>query len=437
MSTSIKRRTFLRDILGTAGALSLRSLATGLPVAFLANPQKAIAAATCTPPTNGPYFVLQTSVSGDPINANAPGCYGDPGIIHPVVPEMAATALRLGTVNSVAAKPWAQLPQSVLDRSSFWHIRTNTGDHSKEPNVLRLMGATRPIEMLPSLLAKQLAPCLQTTQSQPVCLGARNPSENLTFGGAPLPVIPPLALKATLLAPSGGLGKLAALRDETLSSLTAILRSRSTSAQGKFIDELVLSQREARNIDQSLLDKLSAIVDNGPSSQVKASLILIQMKVSPVVSISIPFGQDNHLDAEFARESRETITGIAAIAELMSGLQTLGLQDQVNFISLNVFGRSLNRPSRQGRDHNSNHQVSLAIGKSFKPGIYGGVAPFSNDYGATAMDSSSGQGGDGGDIAPGETLASFGKTMLKAAGADADTIDSAIHAGKVVTAALA
>ena len=49
---------------------------------------------------------------------------------------------------------------------------TNTPVHPKEPDVLKLMGATYAGEMLPSLLAKQLAPCLGTIQAQPISLGA-------------------------------------------------------------------------------------------------------------------------------------------------------------------------------------------------------------------------------------------------------------------------
>lgn len=437
MTTSIGRRTLLQTLLGGAGALGLRSLATGLPVAFLANPRRALAAAACTPPTTGPFFILNTSSSGDPINANAPGCYTDPGIIHSDDPRMAATAVRLGGINSIAAKPWAQLPQSVLDRMSFWHLSSNTNDHSKLPNVLQLMGATRPIEMLPSLLAKTLAPCLQTTQSQPISLGARTPTEALKYNGAPLPTIPPLALKATLLAPAGELGKLSALRDQTLGSLTEILKNRSTAAQKKALDNMVMSQREVRNLNQNLLDRLSTITDNTSRSQIKAALVLIQMKVSPVVAIQISFGGDNHFDTNFVRETTDTIDGVATIGALMAEIDAAGLQDQINFVSLGVFGRSLKRQGRDGRDHNANHQVSWAIGKAFKPGIYGSVVPFASDYGATAIRSATGLGDASGDIAVSDTLASFGKTMLKAAGADSETIESSILRGTVISGALA
>lgn len=64
------------------------------------------------------------------------------------------------------------------------------------------------------------------------------------------------------------------------------------------------------------------------------------------------------------------------------------------------------------------------------------VGPVAGDYGALAINSQSGAGAAGGDVAPGSTLASFGKTMLAAVGADAATIDAKISGGKVIPAAL-
>src|SRR5215472_11413657 len=103
---------------------------------------------------------------------------------------MAPTPLMIRGQTFTAAAPWATLPQNVLDRTCFWHIMTNTPVHPEEPNVLKLMGVTASDEMLPSLLARQLAPCLGTIQSQPICMGATTPSEGISYDGAPLPIIP-------------------------------------------------------------------------------------------------------------------------------------------------------------------------------------------------------------------------------------------------------
>jgi hypothetical protein len=336
-----------------------------------------------------------------------------------------------------AALPWTQLPQTVLDRTCFWHIMTNTPVHPKEPDVLKLMGNIDADEMLPSLLAKQLAPCLGTVQSQPITLGATSPSEGLSFAGQALPIIPPLALKATLTSPTGPLANLQQLRDQTLGQIDDLFRGSASPAQKAYLDSLVASQSQIRNIRQDLLGSLTSIKDNSVASQITAAVTLIQMNVTPVIAIHIPFGGDNHNDAALAREAAETVAGVAAISSLMAQLGSAGLSDQVTFLSLNVFGRTLGPSNTDGRQHNQNHQVSIAIGKPWRGGVIGGVGPVGADYGALAINAQSGAGGAGGDVAPGSTLASFGKTALAAVGVDAATIDAKISTGKVIPAALA
>jgi len=101
-----------------------------------------------------------------------------------------------------------------------------------------------------------------------------------------------------------------------------------------------------------------------------------------------------------------------------------------------VLGRSCQR-SRGRLPTGENHQVSIAIGKPFRGGVIGGVGPVAGDYGALAIDSKSGRGVAGGDIAAVDTLASFGKTAMAAVGIDAATIGTAITSGQVIGPALA
>ena len=433
------RRNLLTSSLFGAGYLGLRALATGVPAAvLLKGARRAFAdSSSCPDASKAQYVIMSTSGLGDPINANAPGTYGVSGIHHCPDPTMVQTALNLGGVATSAALPWAQLPQNVLDRTQFWHVMTNTPVHPKEPDVLKLQGAIAANEMLPSQLAKQLAPCLGTVQTQPITVGASSPSEGLSFGGAALPILPPLALKTTLTAPDGPLTNLLQLRDQTLAKLDDIYRDGATSAQKKYLDSLVASQQQVRSIKSKLLDLLTSIQDNGVDAQITAALALIQMNVTPVIAMHIPFGGDNHFDAGLAKEAAETVSGVASIGSLMSQLQSAGLQDQVTFISLNVFGRTLDGSNTNGRQHNQNHQVSIAIGKPFRGGIIGGVGPVAGDFGALDIDSSSGAGRNGGDIAVMDSLASFGKTLLAGVGVDSSTIDGLISNGKVVQAALA
>jgi len=335
-----------------------------------------------------------------------------------------------------AAAPWATLPQAVLDRTCFWHLMTNTPIHPKEPDVLKLMGVTNAGEMLPSLLAQQLAPCLGTIQSQPISVGATTPAEGLSYGGAALPIIPALALKSTLTSAPGPLTNLQPLRDQTLKQLYDLYKNGATPAQKAYIDSLVTSQNQVRNIKQDLLDALGSIKDNSAASQVLAAVTLIQMSVTPVIAIHIPFGGDNHRDIGLATETAQTVSGVATIAALMQQLAAAGLSDRVSFVSLNVFGRTIGPGNTDGRQHNENHQVSITIGKPFRGGVVGGVVPVRKDFGALAIDSKTGRGTASGDIPALQTLASFGRTMLAGVGVDSTVIGAQITSGQVIAGAL-
>jgi hypothetical protein len=436
----VTRRNALLSTLFGAGYVGLRALATGLPVSFLLDPRRALAAgtptATCGSQSKARYIIFATSGNGDPINANVPGTYEDPKIVHPVDPTMTAMPMSIGGQTYTAAAPWAQLPASLLAQTQFWHVMTNTPVHPKEPQVLELMGATQAGEMFPSVLSKAMAPCLGTIQPQPISVGASNPSESLQFGGAALPTIPPTALKATLTNPAGPLTKLQPLRDQTLDALYDLYKNGASPAQQQYIDSLVTSQSQVRSINQSLLDNLTSITDNTQDSQILAAITLIQMKVSPVISIHIDFGGDNHRDIALADETTQTVAGVASIASLMSQLQSAGLSDKVCFMSLNVFGRTLGPGNTDGRQHNPNHHVALAIGSNFKGGVYGAVTPVGSDYGATAMSSSTGAGGASGDIQAVDTLSAWAMTMLSSVGADPTVLTSPVSTAKPITSVL-
>jgi hypothetical protein len=298
------------------------------------------------------------------------------------------------------------------------------------------MGTTAAGEMLPSLLAKQLAPCLGTVQMQPLCLGATSPAEGLSFGGAALPIVPALALKSTLTNPAGPLTDLQPLRDQTLNQLYDLYKNGATTAQKAYLDSMVASQTEVRNLNQDLLNALSSIKDNSAASQVLAAVTLIQMKVTPVISIHIPFGGDNHRDVVLAAETAQTVAGVQTIATLMAALDSAGLTDQVLFASLNVFGRTIGPGNTDGRQHNPNHQVSITIGKSIRGGVVGGITPVDKDYGATGVDSKTGQSSTSADINPIDTLASYGQTLLAAVGVDPSVISAQIDSGSVVSGVL-
>lgn len=430
----VTRREAILSALFGAGSIGLRALATGLPMSVLLNPRTSLAEA-CAMKEHAQYLIWATSGSGDPANANVPGTYDDPGIAHSLLPEMAPTPMTLSGKTYTAAKPWASLPQPVLDRTCFFHHTTLTNSHANEGKVLKLMGAVKRQEMLISLLAKNLAPCLSTVQVEPASISG----EVITFGGRILPALTPVGLRDVFVSPKNPLSNLQALRDADLDRVHAILKQSGNSVQRSFLDRMATSKSELRNISDSLLGNLATIRANDLDGQITAAVSLIQMNVSPASVIFIPFGGDNHSDANLARESAQHVSGCAAIATLLQRLQTAKLEDKVTFVLMNVFGRTLNRPTRMGRDHLGNHHCTVITGKRIKGSVVGGVVKSGSDYAATPIDSKTGLPamGMGADIPFGDTLGAVGKTIAAAVGLSSEVISDQITTGKVVTAALA
>jgi len=436
------RRTFLRSVIFGGGWLGLRALATGLPASLLLEPGTAHASPTPPPagcPPKAQYLLLLTSASGDPMNANVPGCYADPGIYHPADPTMAATPMTVGGQTYTAALPWTKLDPAILARTSFIHHGTYTNSHGDAAKVNRLMGAVQRQEMLVSLLAANLAPCLGTVQTQPVVL-----TNNLvTFQGGVLPVLSPPALQAALASPTGPLAKLQQIRDTHVDQLNALFKQSGTTAQRAALDQYALSQTQARSLSQQLLGDLAAISGTTRTDFNIAAAVLFKMNVSPVAVGSYSFGGDNHGDTGLQSESTNTVASLTALGDLVTRLKAYGLQDSVTIALQNVFGRTLSTKAHSGnadgRNHNSNHHCSVLIGAPFKSAVIGGVTLQTSgvDYRAQGFDSATGAANDAGDVLYEDTLASVGKTIGAATGVPQSVLDTQITKGKVIPAALA
>jgi hypothetical protein len=437
MTMTHARRTLLKSTLFGASGLGLRALATGLPVSFLSRPLDALAdGLTCTDKARAQYLIISTSAAGDPLNANAPGTYDFPDIAHAADPSMAPTPLMLGGKARTAAQIWSTLPPWVLARTTFFHHATFTNNHANLAKVLRLMGSTARQEMLPSIFAKYLAPCFGTVQVDPISAGA---GDVLSIDGRSLPNVAPTGLRDLLNRPNTPLQRLQALRDSGLDEMYGILKQRGTRAQQLYLDQLALSRRQARALGTDLLDMLAAIRSDNTDGQIVAAVALIKMNVSPVITIRINFGGDNHTDPDLMRsEVPQHASGIASITALQTALQTAGLQDQVTFAAYNVFGRTLKKNGTTGRDHWASHHTTLMMGKNVRSGVVGGLEPRSNDYYATSIDAATGEARPGGtgDIPVAETLAAMGKTLGRAVGLLPAALDQNIAGGKIVAGAV-
>jgi hypothetical protein len=235
---------------------------------------------------------------------------------------MAAANFTLGGVPVTAAQVWSTLPQWVLDRTAFFHHATLTNNHANLPKVMRLMGSTARQEMLPSILAKYLAPCFGTVQVDPVSAGA---GDILTIDGRDLPNVAPTGLRDLLARPNTPLLRLQATRDQALDEIYTVLKDRGTKAQKLYLDSLVTSRKQARSLGSDLVDMLAGIKNDGSDGQVIAAVSLIKMNVTPVVTIRLNFGGDNHTDPDLARsEAPQHESGIAAITQLETQLQAAG-----------------------------------------------------------------------------------------------------------------
>src|SRR5438105_1441664 len=119
----ITRRDAILTGLFGAGWVGLRALATGLPLSLIANPRRALADGSfaCFDKSKAQYLILSTSGGGDPLNANVPGAFDNPNIVHPMDPAMAPMPMTIGGKTYQAARPWTQLPQALVDRTCFFH----------------------------------------------------------------------------------------------------------------------------------------------------------------------------------------------------------------------------------------------------------------------------------------------------------------------------
>jgi hypothetical protein len=464
MTMRMTRRTGLLGALSGAGALGLRSIATGLPVWFLANPRRATAQqldCMVTAKANLQYLIVNTSSMGDPINCNCPGTYEATDIIHPQQEEVSPIQVTLGSKSYGAALPWAdpsvvvgaskgQLSSSVLARTLFFHHTTRTTVHGDQPKVMKLLGATSNGEMLVSAYAKHLGPCFGTVQTEPIALGARgNSSELVTFTGRMLPSVSPTQLQQLLTgSKTDPLVKLRTIRDASLDKLNMLAKQDASGIQGQYLDALATSQTQVRMLADQLATTLSAIKGDDVNGQALAAAALIAANVTPVVTVHIPFGGDNHSDQNLQAEADQHVSGVAGIQAIMTALASLNLTDKVTFATLNVFGRNLNGiakvTSRAGRDHYGNHSVMVMIGKNIAPGVIGGVVASGSGgaYVASPIDSASGAAVAGGDITADATHVSAARTLGVALGLPDSVIAPDFVApeggtgGKVVTAAL-
>ena len=473
-TTRITRRQGLLGLFG--GSLGLKAFVTGLPAWYLLNPRRATAQdlqCAITARENLQYLIMSVSSNGDPLNCNVPGTYEATTIIHPTQTEVEQVPLTIGGQTFGAALPWAdpsvlsptdmamgvaapatgQLSSAVLARTAFFHHRTGTTVHGDQPKVMKLLGDMSGGEMAVSAYAKHLSTCFGTVQAAPISVGARgNSSELVSFAGRTLPSISPTQLKQLLTgSKSDPLVKARTLRDQALNQLNQMAKDDGSSVQKQFLDKLATSQTQVRALADQLSTTLASITADDVNGQALAAAALISANVTPVVTIHLSFGGDNHTDTNLQAEADQHVSGVKGIQTVMNALAGLtdsggtSLTDRVTFATMNVFGRNLNGiqkvTDRTGRDHFGNHSVMVMIGKNVKSSVIGGVVAASNGvYAAGDLDSATGAQVTGGDVSATNSQAAAVRTLGAALGIP-DTVAAGDYTagagGKVVSGALA
>ena len=430
------RRDALKAAIMGGGLVGLKSLATGLPTwAFThgLTDQRVWAA----DPVDPKFLLLITSSAGDPFNANVPGVYGVDGVTTNPQSEMAPTTLQLGSVSTTAAAPWASLPQWALDRTAFVHHRTYQNAHPQYQKVMGLVGSAKNAEgggteHMASLISSEMAGLLGTIQEEPVALGRHS----LSFRGAQLQAIAPSTLSEIFSLPEGRNLELANIRKQAIDDLYALAKEGGSRKQLAFIDKYATSRLQVEQLDAALVERFSMISGNDALNQLRAALTLFMMRLTSVATVHIAFGSDNHFDAGLTRERDETVAALGVLRQFLGELENSPLRDQVVIANLNVFGRTLGKKGDAGRDHNLNHHAMMIMGSGIEAGVYGGLEPSGNDFGATDLDSATGAGVEGGDIPKNESLEATTKTLATVIGVPEESIDRRIEGGRVISAAL-
>jgi hypothetical protein len=425
---SIDRRSFLKGLSLGSIPFFLESVATGIPLSWFMNPGRILAEEGSG--MKARYLVLSTSMEGDPFLCNGPGSYIHEDMMHPV--GLLTENVRLGGLSYKVGSPWKKL-EAYFPNMGFFYFSTMLSNHPEELRALRISGATERNEMLVSLLSEHLSLRLGTVQNKPISLGAKA-EEILNFRGQPQPNFRPLGIKNILMDRKDIFENLHQLREDSLSKILAYMKDRGNQGRKNYIEKYIQSQTEAKNLGMEILNTISSISGDDIMNQIKTALALIMMKVTPVITIHIDFGADNHIDVDLKNERNKLSSGVDAIAFFINQLINFKLQDEVVFASYNVFGRnmSLSKRKLRGRDHWGDASGGIIYGNRIKGNLYGGLEynESKKDFVSLPMNAQTGMGDRGGDISTQETFASFAKTLAYAVGVSVADVDKMILKGK-------
>lgn len=453
-----------------AAALSLRSLATGLPLSFLMTG----AMSTHAQSSSAKSLILAMSDDGESINAYAPGSYAtgadDPRSTIERITSAELGTGSLGAVNGAAISPtdfensavfsmgdkeveaarfWTHLPQSLLDRMSVFHLRTAANGHPEGPNVHGVHGALmaangRGVEEIQSAIMQELLlanPGFNSVLSTPLVLnGGGGRLSTLTNESIAISRYSPLDIKNLFLSESSAeLENLNKVYDSTIDAIYKTVKQNGTEKQKQYLDAYASSRVQASVLGDRLGGLLDDITGSSKSDQARASVALVQAQLAPVVVIRYAYSGDNHGDENLLEEFDFTVEQLNNLTTIWELIQSQGLEDQINYATYDIFGRTLGRNERGGRDHHNSSCTNLMFGSNIKAGVVGGLEEWPRSghrlLRATGINSETGLS-ENADISRDETLVAYCRTIMASVGVSEERINVRLPSSKTVTSVL-
>lgn len=423
----LNRRDLLIAGMLSGGGIGLRSLLTGLPVHFLT--KRSMAA------VGGTFLVYCGRSSGDPVNCNVPGTYKE-GYDHSAEFRNPVD-MRIGTQVHKAATAWNDLNAEIKQTANFFHLHTLTNSHNEMDTVNKIFGAIDPIEgraaeMLPSMISYEMSKLLGTSLEAPIGLGGP-----LEFKGRTQTIYNPTDI--TALFPTGlseARVNARKFRDQLMDSTYRDIKTNGTPAQKRFLASHAISGDKAKELGEQLAQALAGINGNSQDDRMRTAAALLAIKVTPVVTLGLDFGGDNHGDNNLTNETARHKTAVASINVLQQALKGYGIEDKTIFALLNVFGRTPTVNSQGGRDHHGEQSIMFSFGAGVKGGMIGDLRP-SNRRGFQSSPINSVTGRvENPDIDHRETLHSAAKSLMVATGISEKRVNEVVTGGKIVKAYL-
>ncbi len=470
ITPALNRRQFLAGGMAGAASLSLRALATGLPLGFLLGGHMPAHAQS-----NGyKSLILAMSDDGESINAYAPGSYGtssdDPrhNIDRATTAELGTATLgtvngnavsaadfeqsamiSLGNTQVEAARFWSYLPQNLLDQMALFHLRTAANGHPEGPNVHRVHGALmapngRGVEEIQSAIMQELVmadPGFNSVLSTPLVLnGGGGRLSTLTHESIAISRYSPLDIKNLFIGSNNAeLENMNKVYDSTIDAIYKSVKNGGTAMQKRYLDAFASSRVQASVLGDRLGNLLDSITGSSKSDQARASVALAQAQLSPVIVIRYAYSGDNHNDADLLEEANFTIEQLNNLTTIWNLIQDQGLTDRINYATYDIFGRTLGRNDNGGRDHHNSSCINMMFGSNIKAGVVGGLEEWPNSghrlMRATGVNSETGLTTNA-DISRDDTLVAYCRTLMASVGVSEERINVRLPSGKTIAGAL-